>query len=115
MPNTPIGQLQADRASLRKRLLSLAWPVIGLNVLQVLSLAVDTAMCGRLEHAEQALAALGFAGQLIFVSMVGMIGLTTGTIALVARAHGAGDSTRVNHILEGFCECEYLLKGNLQA
>ena len=80
--------------------MTLAWPVIGLNVLWVLSLAVDTAMCGRLEESELALSALGFAGQVIFLLMVAMIGLTTGSVALVARAHGAGDTARVNHIFE---------------
>jgi putative MATE family efflux protein len=72
--------------------------MVGLNVLQVLALAVDTAMCGRLEHAEQALSALGFATQVIFLLMVAMIGLTTGNVALVSRAFGARDDDRVNHI-----------------
>jgi putative MATE family efflux protein len=77
----------------------LAVPVIGLNLLTVLTLAVDTAMVGRLPEAERALAALGFAGQVAFLLLVAMIGLTVGTVAMVARAHGAGDSERVNHVL----------------
>ena len=72
--------------------------MVGLNLLQVLALAVDTAMCGRLEHAEQALSALGFATQVIFLLMVAMIGLTTGNVALVSRAFGARDEDRVNHL-----------------
>ncbi len=85
--------------SVMRRLLALATPIIGLNVLNVLALAVDTAMCGRLPEAEQALTALGFATQVIFLLMVAMIGLTVGTVALVARAFGAGMLDRVNHIL----------------
>ncbi len=77
----------------------MAWPIIGLNVLSVLTLAVDTAMCGRLEDSETALKALGFATQVVFLLMVAMMGLTVGTVALVSRAYGSGDSKRVNHVM----------------
>jgi len=87
-----------DRAIFR-RLFELAMPIVGLNVLSVVTLAVDTAMCGRLVDAEEALTALGFAGQLIFLLMVAMLGLTVGTVAFISRAHGAGGSERVNHVL----------------
>lgn len=82
-----------------RQLASLSWPLIGLNVLNVLALAVDTAMCGRLPHAEAVLTALGFATQLIFLLMVAMMGLTVGTVATIARAHGGGDRERVAHVL----------------
>ena len=85
--------------SVFKRLLDLALPIIGLNVLAVLALAVDTAMVGRLDAAEASLTGLGYATQLTFLLMVAMIGLTVGTVAFVARAHGARDEARVNHIL----------------
>ena len=85
--------------SIPRRLFSLSWPVIGLNVLNVLSLAVDTAMCGRLPNAPQALEALGFSTQVVFLLMVAMMGLTVGTVAFVSRAHGADDEARVNHLL----------------
>lgn len=81
------------------QLVTLALPVIGLNVLQVLALAVDTAMVGRLSAAETALTGMGFATQLAFLLMVLMIGLTVGSVAFVARAHGARDSARVDHIV----------------
>jgi len=74
-------------------------PIIGLNVLNVLMLAVDSALCGRLPHAEQALAAMGYAIQVIFLLMVAMLGLIVGTVALVARAYGGGDTQRLNHLL----------------
>ncbi len=85
--------------SLLRRLAVLAAPIIGLNVLGVLALAVDTAMCGRLPNAQVAQTALGFATQMVFLLMVAMMGVTVGTVALVARAHGAGDRQRVDHIL----------------
>ncbi len=92
-----------------KQLASLSWPIIGINVLNVLALAVDTAMCGRLPNAEVALTALGFATQLVFLLMVAMIGLTVGTVATVARAHGAGDPGRVEHTLQQSMQLTVLL------
>lgn len=82
-----------------RRLARLAAPIIGLNVLNVLALAVDTAMCGRLPNADVALAALSFATQVVFLLMVAMMGLTVGTVAMVARAHGARDAGRVEHVI----------------
>mgnify|MGYP002631625352 CR=1 FL=1 len=93
-----VGREQPLR-SIPRRLASLAWPVIGVNVLNVLALAVDTAMVGRSELADTALTGLGFATQVIFLLMVVMLGLTVGTVAFVARAHGAGQHERVDHIL----------------
>lgn len=62
-------------------------------------LAVDSALCGRLPNSQQALAALGFAIQVVFLLMVAMLGLLVGTVALVARAYGGGDTKRLNHLL----------------
>lgn len=62
-------------------------------------LAVDSALCGRMPESEQALAALGFALQVVFLLMVAMLGLLVGTVALVARAYGGGDTTRLEHLL----------------
>lgn len=85
--------------SIARQLFRLSAPIIGINVLNVLMLAVDSAVCGRLPDAENALAALGFATQVVFLLMVAMLGLLVGTVALVARAYGAGDADRVNHLL----------------
>ena len=97
------------RRSISARLVQLAWPVIGLNVLNVLALAVDTAMIGRTDNAEAALTGLGFATQLIFLLMVLMMGLTVGTVAVSARAHGAGDRDRVRHVLTQSSQLTVLL------
>jgi Na+-driven multidrug efflux pump len=85
--------------SVRARLVRLAAPVVGLNLLNVTVLFVDTAMCSRLPEKTLALEALSFAGQLVFLFTVLMMGLTVGTVALVARAHGAGDRLRASHLL----------------
>ena len=77
----------------------LALPTIGLNLLTVLSLAIDTAMCGRLEDAEVVLTGLGFATQCLFLVYIAMIGLSVGAVALVSRAHGGGLRERVNGLL----------------
>jgi putative MATE family efflux protein len=109
-----------DRTIFR-RLLDLAMPIIGLNVLSVITLAVDTAMCGRLVNAEEALTALGFASQLIFLLMVAMLGLTVGTVAFIARAYGARQIERVNHVLHQSIVLTYVVSigvaliGNLGA
>ena len=44
--------------SIPKALWQLALPIIGLNVLNVLMLAVDSALCGRLPNSQAALTAL---------------------------------------------------------
>ena len=70
--------------TIARQLLDLAWPIIGLNTLSILALVIDTAMCGRLPEADKALTALGFASQLLFMLLIGMMGLTIGTVAIVA-------------------------------
>lgn len=95
----PEHEPPATQRQITRRLIALAWPVVGVNVLAVLALAVDTAMIGRGPAATAALTGMGYGSQLIFLLMVGMIGLTVGTVAFVARAHGAGHHERVNHIL----------------
>ena len=103
-----------DRADLSqveitKRLFDLAWPIVGLNALQVVALAVDTAMIGRTPAAEAALTGMGYASQLIWLLMVVMIGLTVGTVAFIARAHGIKDHARVGHILQQSIQLTVLL------
>lgn len=87
------------QAPISRQLFKLAAPIIGLNVLNVLMLAVDSALCGRLPNAEDALAAVSAATQIVFLLMVALMGLIVGTVALVARAYGGGDTTRLNHLL----------------
>jgi len=94
-----VSALSAAPPSISRQLFKLAAPIIGLNVLNVLMLAVDSALCGRLPNSQDALTAMGFAIQVIFLLMVAMLGLIVGTIALVARAYGGGDTQRLNHLL----------------
>jgi putative MATE family efflux protein len=82
------------------RLVDLAWPIVGINLLQVTSLVVDAAMVGRSPEGEAGITGLGYAGQIAFLLMVAMIGLSVGAVALVARSHGAGEHDRAQHVLE---------------
>lgn len=65
----------------------------------MLALGIDTAMLAHYDSSEILLTALGFSTQIVFLLMVFMIGLTVGTVGLVARAFGARDEVRVNHVL----------------
>jgi putative MATE family efflux protein len=95
LPGAPLAAPSALRELVR-----LALPVIGLNLLNVTALIVDAVMCGNLPNGEEALMALGFAGQISFLMIVIMMGVTVGAVALVARAHGARARDRVQHLLQ---------------
>ena len=83
--------------SLRHALLDLAWPVIIANFLQVLATTIDLIMVGRIGVAE--LAAVGVGGNIVFFTFTVMIGITSGTIALVARAVGGRRPRQADHFL----------------
>lgn len=99
----------AKAKSMRREVLELAWPIIGLNILQVLSLAVDTAMVGRSGNAEASLIGLGYASQLMFLLMMAMIGLTVGTVASMARARGRRDLESAQSIFQQSLQLTVLL------
>ncbi|MCA9578374.1 MAG: MATE family efflux transporter [Polyangiales bacterium] len=107
--DAPFASTPAAAPSALRELMRLAWPVVGLNVLNVLALIVDAIMCGHLENGEEALMALGFAGQILFLMVVIMMGITVGAVALVARAHGAGARERVQHLLQQSLQLTVLL------
>jgi putative MATE family efflux protein len=86
-----------SNSALRRSILSLAWPVIISNFLQVLATTVDLIMVGRIGVPE--LAAVGIGGNIVFFTFTVMIGVTSGTIALVARAIGAKDHGQADHFL----------------
>lgn len=83
-PSLAIGQL-----------LRLAWPITVMNVLGVVTVAVDTALVGHLPDAGHALAAMAFAGDIVMVLTAAMIGLSVATAALMAGAWGQQDQDAV--------------------
>jgi putative MATE family efflux protein len=79
----------ATLRSLQRRVLGLAWPVIGENLLQTLLGVVDTILVAGLGAV--ALAGVGAALQVIFVLIAALTALSVGAAVLVAQAFGAGD------------------------
>ncbi len=77
------------RPSLQRRVLALAAPVIGENLLQTLLGVVDTILVAGLGAA--ALAGVGSALQVIFVLIAALSALSVGASVLVAQAVGARD------------------------
>lgn len=75
----------------RRHVLALAWPVVLANFLQTFATFVDLLMVGRLggEEGVQAVAAIGAASLMVFLNFSIMIGISSGTIALVSRHFGA--------------------------
>ena len=86
-----------ESGTLRRAILDLAWPVIVANFLQVLATTIDLVMVGRIGVAQ--IAAVGIGGTLVFFATTVMIGITTGTTALVARAVGARNPREADHFL----------------
>jgi putative MATE family efflux protein len=92
-----------------RRVLRLALPVVALNVLGVFTLFVDTLFVSRLPESEPALIALSFAGQIVFLAQVPMLGLGVGSAVLVSRAFGAGDLARVAELARQSLQLTLLL------
>ncbi len=72
-----------------KEIIGLAWPVMLANLLSSVTMFLDTLMVGRL--GSDAVASVGLATQVIFFTWAFAQGLSTGTVALVARRYGEGD------------------------
>src|SRR6266850_3795448 len=85
------------RAALRLEILRLAWPVVIQNLFRTFMIVVDTAMVGRLGTTAlgtTALAAMAVIGPIGYTMIGLLMPLGVGTIATVARAHGAGDAKK---------------------
>lgn len=80
-PEKPVG--------LRRRVLGLAAPVIGENLLQTLLGVVDTILVAGL--GAYALAGVGAALQVIFILVAALSALSVGASVMVAQAIGAGE------------------------
>jgi len=92
-----MGLFTGPAGLLRRSILNLAWPVIIANFLEVLAGTIDLIMVGRLGVAD--IAALGSGVNLIFFATTVMIGVSSGTIALVARSIGAKNRDEADHFL----------------
>lgn len=94
-PRKP-AMLPEEPGALRQRVLGLAWPVIGENLLETLLGIVDTALVAGIGTA--AIAGVGSALQIMFFLLAALSALSVGSSILVAQAIGARDPKRANGI-----------------
>src|SRR5205085_8766634 len=78
-----------DAGTVRRRVLGLAGPVIGENLLETLLGIIDTLLVARLGAA--AIAGVGSALQVMFFLIAALSALAVGSAVLVAQAGGAGE------------------------
>ena len=78
----------------RRRVLGLAIPIIGENLLHTSVVAVDTLMVSRLGTEE--VAGVGTAAEMVWFLISMLIALDIGATVLVAQAIGAGESRQAN-------------------
>jgi putative MATE family efflux protein len=84
--------------SILRNLLTLSWPMIVGNSVNMLGPTVDMIWVGRLGSA--VIAGVGVTGIAVMLAQSGLMGLFTGMRALVARFIGAGDEKTANHIAQ---------------
>ncbi|MBN1189993.1 MAG: MATE family efflux transporter [Dehalococcoidales bacterium] len=84
------------QGSLIKNLLSISWPVIINNTLNVIGPTIDLIWVGRL--GSDALAAIGVAGIIVMLVHSLMMGVFTGLRSLLSRAIGSRDRELAIHI-----------------
>jgi multidrug resistance protein, MATE family len=87
---------QIESPGLRRRVLSLAWPVIGQNLLETLLGIVDTLLVAGLGIA--AIAGIGGALQIMFFVLAALSALSVGSAILVAQAVGARALDRASRL-----------------
>src|SRR5438128_468435 len=96
------GIMAEDPAVRRITQGSLAWGVLRFGVPLVVGMAlyttfnlIDMFMISRLENAKAALGALGLCDMVAALPTIISNGISTGTVAILARRLGEGDSTGV--------------------
>ncbi len=91
------GGTAEPRLSAKRRVFTLAWPVIGESFLETLLMVVDTWMVAQLSTA--AVAGVGTSVQVMFFVIAALGSLSVGSSVLVAQAFGAGklaDASRLS-------------------
>lgn len=82
-------------AQLRRRIFSLAWPVVIEQIMASITQIVDMIMIGRLGPV--AVTGIGLSFQPFFFFFAVFMGLSVGTTAVVARHVGAGETEAAGH------------------
>lgn len=80
-----------------RRVWALAWPAILTNLLQSAVGLVGAAVVSR-QLGTDAISATGVGGRIFFTQQVVLMAVTTGTMALVARAWGAGNRVEAERV-----------------
>ncbi len=97
LPETPVQEeTAAPEPMTQRRVLGLATPIIGENLLQTMVGAVDTFMVARLGAAAVAGVGTGFEFVFFIISILSAIDI--GATVLVSQAIGAGDKERANQL-----------------
>jgi putative MATE family efflux protein len=86
------------QGSILKNLLTLAWPVIISNSLNMLGPTIDMVWVGKL--GASSIAAVGLSGQIVIVAQALLQGIFTSLRAMVARRIGAGDDQGANRAFQ---------------
>jgi putative MATE family efflux protein len=86
------------QGSILKNLLSLSWPMVVSNTLNVLGPTVDMVWLGKL--GPDSMAAVGVAGMVVMLVNAFLMGIFTGLRSMVARYIGSGDKEGANNVAQ---------------
>ena len=87
-----------------RNLLMLSWPIIISQSLNMMGPTIDLIWVGRLGSAS--MAGVGVAGMVVMLFMSGMMGLSQGIRAMIARFIGGNDKSGANNVAQqGFTIC----------
>ena len=86
------------KGSIIRNLLTLSWPIMVGDSLNMLGPTIDLIWVGRLGVAS--IAGVGVAGMAVTLVMTGRMGLNMGMRAMVARFVGAGDNKSATHVAQ---------------
>jgi putative MATE family efflux protein len=94
------GTIQHDwtKGNLFRNLLMLSWPMTVTQLMMSLGPTIDTIWVGKL--GEAAVAAVGVSGTVVQLAQGVMMGFSTGMMALITRAIGAGDIKTANKVAQ---------------
>ncbi|MFC2044568.1 MATE family efflux transporter [Chloroflexota bacterium] len=84
------------KGSIVHNLLSLSWPIVISNSLNMLGPTIDMIWVGKLGAAS--IAGVGISGMAVTLMYSMRLGLSVGTRAMIARFMGAGDTEGANHV-----------------
>ena len=86
------------KGNITRNLLTLSWPIIISDTLNLIGPTIDMIWVGKLGAAS--IAGVGVAGLILMVASLGMWGINTGLRAMVARFVGAGDIKGAIHVCQ---------------